>query len=312
MLFRSKRFIVMCLLFLGLFLFFQFSNNKLYALAVSKEEYNICDLKTLTGEEIEQEGDTYKINVCSNENKVEIIFNIKNNKNNSKEELLRYVNDLIVIGEDNTIAGNIDCSDDMIMRVNLNEGNNLIKLKNKKDNSDMLRLSINYTKVQITGIPDNINVGDNFSLKCSINKEVYNNTKWSSYGINTLIVSEDGNVTIVDGGIGRVMGTIYKENKIVGSVNISIYAFGEGKLGWIKNDDKWYYIDPIKKYFKIGWLESNNNWYYMNKDGSMKIGWLNDNEHTYYFNTKGEMVIGTVNIDGKEYNFDNKGELIEK
>lgn len=310
MLVRSKRFMVMCLLFLGLLLFFQFSNNKLYALALSKDEYKICDLKTLTGEEIKQEEDIYKINICNNENKVEIIFNIENNKDNSKKELLRYVNDLIVLGEDNTIVGSIDFSDAIIMRVNLNEGTNLIKLKNKKDNSEILRLSINYTKVKMIGIPDNINVGDNFSLKCSINKEVYNDTKWSSYGIDTLIVSEDGNVTIVNGGIGSIMGTIYKEDKIVGSVNISIYALGEGKLGWIKNDDKWYYIDPIKKYFKIGWLESNNNWYYMNKDGSMKTGWLNDNEHTYYFNEKGAMVKGKVNIDGKEYNFNNKGELI--
>ncbi len=310
MLVRSKRFMVMCLLFLGLLLFFQFSNNKLYALALSKDEYKICDLKTLTGEEIKQEEDIYKINICNNENKVEIIFNIENNKDNSKKELLRYVNDLIVLGEDNTIVGSIDFSDAIIMRVNLNEGTNLIKLKNKKDNSEILRLSINYTKVKMIGIPDNINVGDNFSLKCSINKEVYNDTKWSSYGIDTLIISEDGNVTIVNGGIGSVMGTIYKENKIVGSVNISIYALGKGKLGWIKNDDKWYYIDPIKKYFKIGWLESNNNWYYMNKDGSMKTGWLNDNEHTYYFNEKGAMVKGKVNIDGKEYNFNNKGELI--
>lgn len=310
MLVRSKRFMVMCLLFLGLLLFFQFSNNKLYALALSKDEYKICDLKTLTGEEIKQEEDIYKINICNNENKVEIIFNIENNKDNSKKELLRYVNDLIVLGEDNTIVGSIDFSDAIIMRVNLNEDTNLIKLKNKKDNSEILRLSINYTKVKMIGIPDNINVGDNFSLKCSINKEVYNDTKWSSYGIDTLIVSEDGNVTIVNGGIGSIMGTIYKEDKIVGSVNISIYALGEGKLGWIKNDDKWYYIDPIKKYFKIGWLESNNNWYYMNKDGSMKTGWLNDNEHTYYFNEKGAMVKGKVNIDGKEYNFNNKGELI--
>lgn len=310
MLVRSKRFMVMCLLFLGLLLFFQFSNNKLYALALSKDEYKICDLKTLTGEEIKQEEDIYKINICNNENKVEIIFNIENNKDNSKKELLRYVNDLIVLGEDNTIVGSIDFSDAIIMRVNLNEGTNLIKLKNKKDNSEILRLSINYTKVKMIGIPDNINVGDNFSLKCSINKEVYNDTKWSSYGIDTLIVSEDGNVTIVNGGIGSIMGTIYKEDKIVGSVNISIYALGEGKLGWIKNDDKWYYIDPIKKYFKIGWLESNNNWYYMNKDGSMKTGWLNDNEHTYYFNEKGAMVKGKVNIDEKEYNFNNKGELI--
>lgn len=310
MLVRSKRFMVMCLLFLVLFLFFQFSNNKLYAVAVSKDEDNICDLKTLTGEKVEQEGDIYKINVCNNENKVEIIFNIENNKDNSKDELLRYMNEFIVIGEDNTIVGNIDYGDDIIMRVNLNEGNNLIKLKNKEDNSEVLRLSINYTKAQIIGVPDNINVGDNFNLKCSINKEMYNDVKWASYGIDPLIISEDGNVTIVNGGIGRIIGTIYKENKIIGSVNISIYALGEGKLGWVKNDGKWYYIDPVEKHFKIGWLESNNNWYYMNNDGSMKTGWLNDNNHTYYLNEKGEMVKGKVNIDGKEYNFNNKGELI--
>ena len=49
MLVRSKRFIVICVLFLGIFLFFQYSNNKSYALAVSKNEYKINDLKTLTG-----------------------------------------------------------------------------------------------------------------------------------------------------------------------------------------------------------------------------------------------------------------------
>ena len=310
MLVRSKRFIVICVLFLGIFLFFQYSNNKSYALAVSKNEYKINDLKTLTGEEIKQEGNIYKINVCNNQNKVEIIFNIENNNDNSKEKLLKYMNDLVAIGEDNAIAGEIDYSDDMTMIVNLNEGNNLIRIKNKEDNSEILKLSINYTKVKVIGIPDNINVGDNFDLKCSINKERYNDTKWLSYGIDTLIVSEDGHVTIVNGGTGRVMGTIYKDNKIVGSINISMYALGEGKLGWIKNDDKWYYIDPVKKHFKIGWLESNNNWYYMNKDGSMKTGWLNDNEHTYYFNEKGEMIKGKVTIDGKEYNFNNRGELI--
>lgn len=310
MLVKSKKIIVSSALFLSVFILFQFLSNKSYAFALSKDQYNINDLKILTGEEITKQDGVYTLNICNNENKAEIILDIENMEQISDDQCLEYMNNLIATGEDNTIVGKIECNDDIIMTVNLNEGSNLVKIKNKKDNSEVLRLNINYKKVKVLGIPDNINVGDNFNLKSSIDKEIYNNIKWSSYGIDTLMVSEDGNVTIVNGGIGRMIGTIYKDNKIIGSINISIYALGKGKLGWIKNGHKWYYIDPVKKHLKIGWLESNNNWYYMNNDGSMRTGWLNDHNHTYYLNDKGEMVKDKINIEGKEYIFNNKGELL--
>lgn len=310
MLYMNRKNIIIIILFLGLFLGLQFLSNKSYALPIFNSEYNISNLKILTGEEIKEKNGEYEVNICSNENKVEMIFDIdKNNDDNLNKDISEYIEELIVVGDNNIIVGEINYNGTIKMIASLNEGNNLIKIKNKENNNELIKLYINYTKVNVTGIPENLTVGDNFNLICTINEKKYEDTKWTAYGIDTLIVSESGNVTIVNGGTGRIIGSIYEDDEIIGNVNISISAVGKGKLGWIKNDGKWYYIDPVKKYFRIGWLESNDNWYFLDKFGQMQTGWLEYNGSIYYLQNNGSMAKGWIKVDDKWYYMNNNGTM---
>lgn len=311
MLYMNKKNTIISVLFLGLFLSSQFSSSESYALPIFNSEYSISNLKVLTGEKIKESSGAYEINICSNENKVEMIFDIEIDKSDDdlNNDISKYIDELIVLGNNNIISGEIDYNGTINMTASLNEGNNLIKIKNKENNNELIKLYINYTKVNVKGIPENVSVGDNFNLICTINEEEYKNTKWTAYGIDTLIVSENGNVTIINGGTGRIIGSIYKNDEVIGNVNISLSATGKGKLGWIKNDEKWYYIDPVKKHFRIGWLESNNNWYFMNKFGQMQTGWIEYNGSIYYLEGNGAMARGWIKVDNKWYYMNNNGTM---
>jgi len=92
------------------------------------------------------------------------------------------------------------------------------------------------------------------------------------------------------------------------------YQYDDGttaKKGWLKIDDKKYYIqaDGTRK---TGWLKmKSGNKYYFKKDGTMVTGWLKSSKGKYYFNSKGVMQTGYVLIKKKIYLFNDDG-LLDK
>lgn len=65
------------------------------------------------------------------------------------------------------------------------------------------------------------------------------------------------------------------------------------KVGWIKDNDKWYYMnnDGTKM---TGWINDQGNWYYLNNDGIMQTGWIIYKGDWYYLNNSGAMMTGWV------------------
>lgn len=76
-----------------------------------------------------------------------------------------------------------------------------------------------------------------------------------------------------------------------------------GKVGWVKNNNTWYYYYPDGTMRKNGWEKVNNKWYYFDASGAMKTGWQTVNGNTYYLDTNnGDMKTGWVNTsDGQWY-----------
>lgn len=76
-----------------------------------------------------------------------------------------------------------------------------------------------------------------------------------------------------------------------------------GKVGWVKNGNTWYYYYPDGTMRKNGWEKVNNKWYYFDASGAMKTGWVTVNGQTYYLDTNnGDMKTGWVKTsDGQWY-----------
>jgi glucan-binding YG repeat protein len=66
---------------------------------------------------------------------------------------------------------------------------------------------------------------------------------------------------------------------------------------------------------KTGWLKDNDRWYYLdaNNGGSMKTGWFQEGDAWYYLdaNQGGSMVTGQATIEGKTYTFAADGKWSE-
>lgn len=283
--------------------------NRIFASTISNySEINnsvIYNFKIITGEDLinVQEGpNVYKANIANNKNLVSLQFDCENSFDPS---------DFVVISSDNTIVGNILKDEPLLVVNNLKEGLNIIKIKNKLDNSELYKFYINYKNVKVSGLKSEIKAGDIFKLEAKIDEKVYKNIKWTSIGIDSVIVSDNGEVTVLNNGIGRILGTIYNGDwkNVVGSVNVEFNVIGKSQLGWILNGGKWYYIDNLTRTFKIGWLYENGEWYYIKDDGSMKIGWLYKDGLWYYLKENGSMAIEWIKENGKWYFFDEDGAM---
>lgn len=301
----KKYFVIMGIFILSGIIFFSYETR-----VYGKEKVCLENLKCISGEYIYSNKNQYCVSYFTNKSTIEFSFNCSLEENTK-------ISNLIVIGSDNNKCGEITYDSrlkNFILKINLNEGDNEIKIKDKEDNSEVAALSVFYKKLEVIGIPKNIAVGDNFNIKCNIDdfKNILGKTdvEWFSYGINTMILNKNGNVTIVNGGEGVAAAMIYDMNNCaIGHIDISICASGKGKYGWIKNNNKWYYIDPMTKCFKVGWIESNSNKYFINDDGEMKVGWLDYKGTRFYLAKDGTMKRGWEKIDGRWYYFNEDGSL---
>lgn len=56
---------------------------------------------------------------------------------------------------------------------------------------------------------------------------------------------------------------------------------------WKEENGNWYYIENGIK--ATGWIKDNEKWYFLSEDGSMKTGWVLSNGNYYYLNVNGDM-----------------------
>lgn len=92
------------------------------------------------------------------------------------------------------------------------------------------------------------------------------------------------------------------------------YYFENGKkrVGWLKDGDKWYYLDEKTGAMCVGWKQVAGKWYFFDVHGVMELNaWVTDKGKKYYVNDKGQMLTGQQTIEGKVYHFDVHGALIQ-
>ncbi|WP_413299514.1 hypothetical protein AA0X95_16035 [Bacillus sp. 1P10SD] len=105
---------------------------------------------------------------------------------------------------------------------------------------------------------------------------------------------------------------------------------GTKATGWIKDASKWYYLgtngvmltgwqkDASKWYYLgangamlTGWQKVNGKWYFLNSNGSMATGWLKSNNKWYYLNSSGAMATGWITDRGKKYYLSSSGAMVQ-
>lgn len=266
----------------------------------SKDIYN---LRIKTGEALVNAStahDVFKSDVINNKYKVEMEFDCKDGFNPGN---------YIVTGTDNSIAGTISEDKPYTLTADLREGENTVRILDKSSNQLIYEFDINYKNIKVNGLDNVVKVGDTSKLEAVIDGEVYDNVKWKSSNNDNVVVSENGELTAVQNGIASVIGTVYDQSgkNIIGNVDIEFNISGEGVSGWVKNADKWYYVNPDSKEIVHGWFKDKEDWYYFNEDGSLYTGWLQQNGAWYYLKHTGNMASGWVKDDGNWYYCDTNG-----
>ena len=92
------------------------------------------------------------------------------------------------------------------------------------------------------------------------------------------------------------------------------YYTDDGKLvtGWVKDNNKWFYLDSKSGELKTGWFKDNTGkWYFLNPQsdgnkGAMLTGWQWIDGNCYYLNADGSMLANGETPDGYKVNADGK------
>lgn len=83
---------------------------------------------------------------------------------------------------------------------------------------------------------------------------------------------------------------------------------GKIKTGWIKDDEKWYFLDDCGIMQK-GWIFNNNKWYFLCEEGFMVTGWMRYKDRMYHLNENGSMSTGWINSKGAWYYLSKDGSM---
>lgn len=87
------------------------------------------------------------------------------------------------------------------------------------------------------------------------------------------------------------------------------YANADGSLGGVYRKDGVYYNPDGSK--ASGWLKDGNKWYYIDDAGKAATGWLKVKGTWYWFDTNGVMATGERTIDGKKQYFKDDGAWVD-
>lgn len=76
---------------------------------------------------------------------------------------------------------------------------------------------------------------------------------------------------------------------------------GNYEVGWIKDNNYWYFRYPDGTYIKNTWAKIGESWYLFDSSGTMLTGWQNRNDRTFYMRPSGEMVTGWLQYENRWY-----------
>ncbi len=82
---------------------------------------------------------------------------------------------------------------------------------------------------------------------------------------------------------------------------ISAPGMGNAQVGWLLQNDTWYYRYPDGTFQKDAWLFLDDKWYLFDESGRMLKGWQNRGNFTYLLAESGEMVTGWVQANNRWY-----------
>lgn len=82
--------------------------------------------------------------------------------------------------------------------------------------------------------------------------------------------------------------------------NHTYYVTEDGRklTGWIKKDEKWYYLDEKTGVMRTGFFEYQGQTFYLTPLGEMAVGWFEVNGATYLARGNGSIVKGQTYSDG--------------
>ncbi|OCA97426.1 N-acetylmuramoyl-L-alanine amidase family protein [Clostridium beijerinckii] len=197
----------------------------------------------------------YTYNVDSNVNQVAIKATPENDNY-----------DVTIDGED------ADYDDNYKRTVNLEKGQNIIKVEIEHNNKDRV-----YTLI--------INRG-NVSSSNANNGSTNTDTNTGSKDVKANQWVQTNGIWQYNDAEGKVVKNSWIQNYYLN-------ADGNMVTGWLGLNGNWYYFgtDGAKK---VGWQQSSGKWYYLDSEGRMQTGWVKDrNGKYYYLNSDGSMAYNT-------------------
>lgn len=81
--------------------------------------------------------------------------------------------------------------------------------------------------------------------------------------------------------------------------------------GWVMDNGKWYFLDPVSGNMRIGWSKDGDNWYFLNPDGSMATNWVHHGNSWYYLQGSGVMARGWIKYGNDWYFLSESGSMLK-
>lgn len=200
--------------------------------------------------------------------------------------------------------------DDYEMDINLNTGNNTIKITVENEDDEKRQYTINIKK---EGNKEASNTSSTTAKSTTNSTTKTVDGKIMATGIDIADSSFYNSGTNNSSYVGYVNKTVDAKNKWVkNGLNWQYFDSNGNALRnkWFKDSDgKWYYFQT-NAYMTTGWRFIDGSWYYFDKTGCMLANkWVKDVDGKwYYFTSSGEMAKSTT-IDG--YRINAKGQMIE-
>jgi glucan-binding YG repeat protein len=168
----------------------------------------------------------------------------------------------------------VEQKDNFEKTIDLNKGNNTIKIYVKTDEDDET-YTLNINRDKLTNLTQT-------STSSTSNAGMVNNVgKYNSWQ------NVNGKWQYLDG-TGDPLKDQWWFDKNTGN-NYYLDKDGYRVVGWLYSNNSWYYFDENGE-MKTGWVSVSGDWYYLNKSGVMQTGWLQDSTgNWYYLDATGKM-----------------------
>ncbi|EKQ50549.1 MULTISPECIES: cadherin-like beta sandwich domain-containing protein [unclassified Clostridium] len=182
-----------------------------------------------------------------------------------------------------TIDGSsVDDSDNYKKTVDLDKGENDIKVEIQDDSSDDRVYTLKITRGGTSSTTDSTSTSATTTASSTPNTA-------------TTVSTAKPNQWVQVNGKWQYNDSTGNPLKNTWVQNYYVDANGNMATGWINFNGSWYYLgnDGAKK---TGWQLANGAWYYLDGEGRMQTGWMRDltNGKYYYLNSNGTMASNTT------------------